>query len=91
MTPARVTSRLATLERDLARYCAKRLDPATTLYHLARRATYRRRVIRDNLRRQRCLRTQGNEVGWPSVPLTAEDTQRAEALVAAMMALEPLP
>lgn len=77
--PAR---RLATLERQLQRYLARVLPPATSALQARRRQTFRRRVIRDNLRAQRCLRETGTEVGWRAHPLTAEDEARAEALLA---------
>lgn len=80
MSPA-VCSRLATLERQLQRYLARPLPPATSALQERRRRTYRRRVIRDNLRAQRCLRATGKEVGWRGYPLTPDDEARAAALL----------
>lgn len=77
ITPAQ---RLATLERQLARYLARPLPPATSDRQARRRRTYRRRVIRDNLRAQRALLTNGHEVGWRQVVLTPDDEARAAEL-----------
>ena len=88
MHTAKSSTRLATLERQLQRYCATQLPPSATERQRKRRETLRRHVIRQNLRQQRCLLRQGTEVGWTWVQLTEDDAARAEALVAAMMAVE---
>lgn len=77
------STRRVTLERQLARYCAQTLPPATRPAQAKRRATLRRRVMRDILRRLRALAVQGHERGWRAVALTAEDEARAAALVGA--------
>lgn len=77
---APVANRLATLERQLARFLTQTLPPATSAAQTKRRLTLRRRVIRDNLRRQRALRESGTEVGWRQVALTNNDEERAEQL-----------
>ena len=57
---ANPTTRLATLERQLQRYCATQLPPSTTERQRNRRETPRRHVIRQNLRQRRGLRG-----SWP--------------------------
>jgi hypothetical protein len=73
--------RIATLERQLERYLAQALPPTSDPATLKRRATFRRRVARDLLRRLRCLTQQGNEVGWAWTALTPEDEARCETLL----------
>jgi hypothetical protein len=80
MTRAKAQRR-ATLERQLARYLAQPLPPASNPATLKRRATFRRRVVRDFLRRLRCLTEQGTEVGWTRTVLTTEDEARSDALL----------
>lgn len=77
MTAQQISKRLATLERQLQRYLARALPPVSSVWQAKRRATLRRRVVRDNLRKQRCLRTQGNEIGWTRCLLTDADETRA--------------
>lgn len=80
MSPA-AQRRLATLERQLARYLARPRPAWPAGSREAKRAyTLRLRVIRDNLRESRALREQGHAVGWRWVALTAEDEARARAL-----------
>ena len=76
----RVATRLATLACQLTRSpgsgpgqaLAQTLPPATSATQEKRRLTYRRRVIRDNLRNAKALRERGTEVGWRNVSLTDE-------------------
>lgn len=81
-SPKRDT-RLATLERQLQRKLQawREAPPAHSQKHARLRVTVRRRVMRDNLRNQRALRTRGHEVGWRDVPLTDEDEQRVVSLL----------
>ena len=75
LTPQRRT-RLATLERQLQRYldrCAQ-MPAVQTPAQAKRRATLQRRVIQENLRRQRCLRERGTEQGWQAMPLPPIET-----------------
>jgi len=76
----RVATRLATRACQLTRSpgsgpgqaLAQTLPPATSATQEKRRLTYRRRVIRDNLRNAKALRERGTEVGWRNVSLTDE-------------------
>jgi hypothetical protein len=84
----RVATRLAALARQLTRSpgsgpgqaLAQTLPPATSATQEKRRLTYRRRVIRDNLRNAKALRERGTEVGWRNVSLTDEESQLADEL-----------
>ena len=73
--------RLATMERQLQGYVVRTLPLATSAAQERRRVSYRRRVIHENLRRQRALRLRGTEVGWRDVTLTQEDSDRAARLL----------